>query len=108
MSLEAMTIGSYPDNVSQDDIDPVNCTKHYALSLYLSGQTPAKICSVFSNNTATSSGTVKRVSYTTGYRISEFIIERCSCNKLLIKAKKSNTGAFLILYSIFTNFFLDI
>jgi hypothetical protein len=63
---EATAGGSYSGNMLKMDVVPVGSTEHYALSLDLSGQTPAKTYSIFGNNTATSSGTVRRVSYTTG------------------------------------------
>ena len=65
-SQEATANGSYSSNVLKMNVVPVGGKEHYALSLDLSGQTPAKTYSIFSNNTATSSGTVRRVSYTTG------------------------------------------
>ena len=65
-SQEATANGSYSRNVLKMNVVPVGGKEHYALSLDLSGQTPAKTYSIFSNNTATSSGTVRRVSYTTG------------------------------------------
>jgi hypothetical protein len=64
-SQEATANGSYSGGVLKMNVFPVNGTEHYALSLDLSGQTPAKTYRIFSNNTATSSGTVRRVSYTT-------------------------------------------
>jgi len=60
-SQEATANGSYLGR----NVVPVNGTEHYALSHDLSGQTPAKTYSIFSNDTVTSSGTVKKVSYTT-------------------------------------------
>jgi hypothetical protein len=66
VSQEAKANGSYSGNVLKMNVVPVGGKEHYALSLDLSGQTPAKTYSIFSNNTATSSGTVRRVSYTTG------------------------------------------
>jgi hypothetical protein len=65
-SQEATATGSYSSNALKMDVFPVGGKEHYALSLDLSGQTPAKTYSIFSNNTATSSGTVRRISYTTG------------------------------------------
>jgi len=65
-SQEAKAIGSYSSNVLKMNVVPVSGKEHYALSLDLSGQTPVKTCSIFRNNTATSTGTVKRISYTTG------------------------------------------
>ena len=62
---EAKANGSYSGNVLKMNVVPVGGKEHYALSLDLSGQTPAKTYSIFSNNTAISSGTVRRVSYTT-------------------------------------------
>ncbi len=64
-SQEATAKGSYSGNVLKMDVVPVIGKEHYSLSLDLSGQTPAKTYSVFNNNTAVSSGTVRRVSYTT-------------------------------------------
>jgi hypothetical protein len=65
-SQEAKANGSYSGNVLKMNVVPVGGTEYYALSLDLSGRTPAKTYSIISNNTATSSGTVRRVSYTTG------------------------------------------
>ena len=64
-SQEAKANGSYRGSVLKMNVVPVNGTEHYALSLDLSGQTPAKTYRIFSNNTVTSSGTVRRVSYST-------------------------------------------
>jgi hypothetical protein len=64
-SQEATANGSYSGSVLKLNVVPVRSTEIYALSLDLSGQTPAKTYSIFSNNTTTSSGTVRRVSYTT-------------------------------------------
>ena len=65
-SQDATANGSYQGNVLKMNVAPMGGKKHYALSLDLSGQTPAKTYSIFSNNTANSSGTVRRVRYTTG------------------------------------------
>jgi hypothetical protein len=65
-SQEANANGSYSGSVLKMIVVPVGGKERYALSLDLSGQTPAKTYSIISNNTATSSGTVRRVSYTTG------------------------------------------
>ena len=65
-SQETKANGSYSGNVLKMNVVPVSGKERYALSLDLSGQTPAKTYSIFSNNTTTSSGTVRRVSYTTG------------------------------------------
>jgi hypothetical protein len=65
-SQEAAANGSYSGSVLKMNVVPVGGKEHYALSLDLSGQTPAKTYSVFTNNTAISSGTVRRVSYKTG------------------------------------------
>jgi hypothetical protein len=64
-SQEAKANGSYSGNVLKMNVVPVSGKERYALSLDLSGQTPAKTYSIFSNNTTTSSGTVRRVSYST-------------------------------------------
>jgi hypothetical protein len=66
VSQEAKANGSYSGSVLKMNVVPVGSKERYALSLDLSGQTPEKTYSIFSNNTATSSGTVRRVSYTTG------------------------------------------
>ena len=65
-SQETKAIGSYSSNMLKMNAVPVSGKEHYALSLDLSGQTPVKTCSILRNNTATSTGTVKRISYTTG------------------------------------------
>jgi hypothetical protein len=65
-SQEATANGSYSGNVLKMNVVPVRGKERYSLSLDLSGQTPAKTYSIFSNDTVTSSGTVRRVSYTTG------------------------------------------
>jgi hypothetical protein len=65
-SQEAKANGSYSGNVLKMNVVPVGSKERYSLSLDLSGQTPAKTYSIFSNDTVTSSGTVRRVSYTTG------------------------------------------
>ena len=65
-SQEAKANGSYSGNVLKMNVVPVGGKERYSLSLDLSGQTPAKTYIIFRNNTATSSGTVRRVSYTTG------------------------------------------
>ena len=65
-SQEATANGLNSDNVLEINVVPVDGTELYSLSLDLSGQTPAKTYSIFSANSATSSGTVRRVSYTTG------------------------------------------
>jgi len=65
-SQEATANGSYSGNVLKMILTPVNGTEHYALSLDLSGQTPAKTYTILSNNTVTLSGTVRKVSYSTG------------------------------------------
>jgi hypothetical protein len=63
---EATANGFNSGNVLKMNVVPVDGTELYSLSLDLSGQTPAKTYSIFSANAATSSGTVRRVSYTTG------------------------------------------
>jgi hypothetical protein len=65
-SQEATANGTYSGSVLKMNVVPVGGKEHYVLSLDLSGQTPAKTYRIISNNTATSSGTVRRVSYTTG------------------------------------------
>ena len=65
-SQGATANGSYSGRVLKMNVVPVGGKEIYSLSLDLSGQTPAKTYSIFSNNTAISSGTVRRVSYTTG------------------------------------------
>ena len=65
-SQEAKAIGSYSSNVLKMNVVPVGGKERYSLSLDLSGQTPAKTYSIFSNDTLTSYGTVRRVSYSTG------------------------------------------
>ena len=65
-SQEVTTNGSYSGDVLKMNVVPVGGKEIYSLSLDLSGQTPAKTYSIFNNNTAISSGTVRRVSYTTG------------------------------------------
>jgi hypothetical protein len=65
-SQDAKADGSYSGSVLKMNIVPVGGKERYSLSLDLSGQTPAKTYIIFRNNTATSSGTVRRVSYTTG------------------------------------------
>jgi hypothetical protein len=50
-SQEATANGSYTGNVLKTNVVPVSGTEHYALSLDLSDQTPAKTYSTFSNNT---------------------------------------------------------
>ena len=65
-SQKATANGTYSGSVLKMDVVPVGGKEHYALSLDLSGQAPAKTYSIISNNTAISSGTVRRVSYTTG------------------------------------------
>jgi hypothetical protein len=64
-SQEAKANGSYSGNVFKMNVVPVDGKERYSLSLDLSGQTPAKTYVIFSNDTATSSGIVRRVSYTT-------------------------------------------
>ncbi len=65
-SQEATANGFISGNVLGINVVPVDGAELYSLSLDLSGQTPAKTYSIFSANIATSSGTVRRVSYTTG------------------------------------------
>ena len=65
-SQEAKANGSYSGNVLKMNVVPIGSKERYSLSLDLSGQTPAKTYSIFRNNNATSSGTVRRVNYTTG------------------------------------------
>ena len=65
-SQEATANGSYSGNVLKMNVVPVGGKECYSLSLDLSGQTPAKTYSIFSNDTLTSYGTVRRVSYSTG------------------------------------------
>ncbi|MGD0954161.1 MAG: hypothetical protein ABR985_17525 [Methanotrichaceae archaeon] len=76
-SQEAKAIGSYSSNVLKMNVVPVSGKEHYALSLDLSGQTPAKTCSIFRNNTATSTGTVKRISYRSDLSKKRTAIGRC-------------------------------
>ena len=65
-SQEATANGSYSGNVLKMSVVPGGDKERYSLSLDLSGQTPAKTYIILSNDTVTSSGTVRRVSYTTG------------------------------------------
>jgi hypothetical protein len=66
VSQDATANGFISGNALGMNVVPVDGAELYALSLDLSGQTPAKTYSIFSANAATSSGTVRRVSYTTG------------------------------------------
>ncbi len=59
----ATASGSLSGDILRLYIVPVDGTKLYALSLDLSGQTPAKTYSIFSSDAATLSGTVRKVSY---------------------------------------------
>lgn len=59
----ATASGSLSGDILKLYIVPADGTKLYALSLDLSGQTPAKTYSIFSANAETLSGTVKKVSY---------------------------------------------
>ncbi len=61
----ATASGALSGDILRLNVVPADGTKLYALSLDLSGQTPAKTYSIFSADTATSSGTVRKVSYTT-------------------------------------------
>ncbi len=59
----ATASGSLSGDILRLYIVPEDGTKLYALSLDLSGKTPAKTYSIFSSNAATLSGTVRKVSY---------------------------------------------
>lgn len=59
----AAASGSISGNILGLDVVPADGSKLYALSLDLGGQTSAKTYHIFSANTQTVSGTVKKVSY---------------------------------------------
>jgi len=61
----AAASGSLSGDILKLNVVPADGTKLYALSLDLSGQTPAKTYSIYSADTATLSGTVREVSYST-------------------------------------------
>lgn len=61
----ATASGSLSGNTLRLNIVPADGAELYALSLDLSGQTPAKTYSIFSASAQTSSGTVRKVSYNT-------------------------------------------
>ena len=63
---EATANGFISGNLLGINVVPVDGTELYSLALDLSGQTPARTYRIFSANAATSSGTVRSVSYTTG------------------------------------------
>jgi hypothetical protein len=65
VSKPATASGSLFGNILKLNVVPMDGTKLYALSLDLGGQTPAKTYSIFGAGTATLSGTVRRVSYST-------------------------------------------
>ncbi len=61
----ATASGSISGNILRLYVVPEDGAELYSLSLDLSGQTPAKIYSIFRASAATSSGTVRKVSYNT-------------------------------------------
>ncbi len=61
----ATASGSVSGSILWLNVVPADGARLYALSLDLSGQTPAKTYRIFSAGASTSSGTVKKVSYTT-------------------------------------------
>jgi hypothetical protein len=65
-SLVATANGFLSGNVLRVSIVPIDGRELYSLSLDLSGQAPARTYNIFSANAATLSGTVRKVSYTTG------------------------------------------
>jgi hypothetical protein len=65
VSKPATASGALSGNILRLNVVPADGTKLYALSLDLSGQTPAKTYSIFSAGAATASGTVRKVGYTT-------------------------------------------
>jgi hypothetical protein len=65
-SLEATANGFLSGNVLRVSVVPIDGKELYSLSLDLSGQAPARTYNLFTANAATLSGTVRKVSYTTG------------------------------------------
>ncbi|MFB3764206.1 MAG: hypothetical protein ACE14P_03050 [Methanotrichaceae archaeon] len=61
----ATASGSLSGDILKLNIVPADGTKLYALYLDLSGQTPSKTYNIFSADTGVSSGTVRKVSYST-------------------------------------------
>ncbi len=61
----ATASGSLSGDILRLNVVPADGSKLYALSLDLSGQTPSKTYNIFSADTAASSGTVRKVSYST-------------------------------------------